>query len=257
LRTNLLSALIDAFAYNLAQGNGALNGFEVGRVFWQTENGVAEGDRIGGILGGDLLPKGNWTRSGKNDPMTWYQAKGILESVFDRLGVRVEYQATDEDGRLHPGRTASLWLKGEPLGIFGQLHPQLRQEKGLPDAVYGFELNFDRLVSALNHDAPITPHFKAYSTYPAVSRDLAFFAPIQVTVAELETAMLQAGGELLEAVEVFDEYQGSNVSAGERSLAFSLVYRVGDRTLTDPEVEPVHNRIRETLVQQFQVTLRS
>ncbi|PSF37222.1 phenylalanine--tRNA ligase subunit beta [Aphanothece hegewaldii CCALA 016] len=257
LRTNLLSGLIDAFEYNLAQGNGALNGFEIGRVFWRTEDGIGEADRIGGILGGDLLPDGNWVRGGKNDPMTWYQAKGILESVFERLGLTVEYQATTEDERLHPGRTALLSLNKQNLGIFGQLHPQLRQEKGFPDAVYGFELNFDVLLSALNKDEQITPRFKAYSTYPAVARDLAFFAPLKISVAELEKTMKKAGGELLETVQVFDEYKGANVPEGERSLAFSLVYRTSDRTLTDTEVEPVHNKIREALVKQFQVTLRS
>ena len=257
LRSNLLSGLIDAFEYNVAQGNGALNGFEMGRVFWRTEDGIAEADRIGGILGGDLYRDGNWVRGGKNDPMTWYQAKGILESVFERLGLTVEYQATSEDERLHPGRTALLSLNKQHLGIFGQLHPQLRQEKELDDAVYGFELNLDVLVSALNKDEQITPRFKAYSTYPAVSRDLAFFAPLKISVAELEKTMKKAGGELLETVQVFDEYKGANVPEGERSLAFSLVYRKCDRTLTDTEVEPVHNKIREALVKQFQVTLRS
>lgn len=257
LRTNLLSGLIDAFEYNLAQGNGALNGFEVGRIFWRTEDGIDEADIIGGILGGDFLPEGNWIRGGKNEPMTWYQAKGILESVFERLGLSVEYQATSEDERLHPGRSASLWLNGQRLGIFGQLHPQLRQEKGLPDAVYGFELSFNELLSALNKDEQMTPHFKAYSTYPAVARDLAFFAPLTVSVAQLEKTMQKAGGKLLETVKVFDEYRGTNVPEGERSLAFSLVYRTSDRTLTDTEVEPVHNQIREALVKQFQVTLRS
>jgi phenylalanyl-tRNA synthetase beta chain len=257
LRTNLLSGLIDAFEYNLAQGNGALNGFEVGRIFWRTEDGIDEADIIGGILGGDFLPEGNWIRGGKNEPMTWYQAKGILESVFERLGISVKYQATSEDERLHPGRTASLWLNGQRLGIFGQLHPQLRQEKGLPDAVYGFELSFNELLSALNKDEQMTPRFKAYSTYPAVARDLAFFAPLTVSVAQLEETMQKAGGKLLETVKVFDEYRGTNVPEGERSLAFSLVYRTSDRTLTDTEVEPVHNQIREALVKQFQVTLRS
>lgn len=275
LRTNLLSGLIDAFEYNLAQGNGALNGFEIGRIFFSTEDGIAEADRISGILGGDLYSEGIWVRGGKNDPMTWYQAKGILESAFARLGLTVDYQATSEDERLHPGRTAALSLngaegtlrqalpsdgsepKGQPLGIFGQLHPQLRQEKGLPDAVYGFEISLEQLVSALKSDAQITPHFKPYSTYPPVARDLAFFAPLKISVAELEKVMKKAGGQLLETVKVFDEYKGANVPEGERSLAFSLVYRTGDRTLTDTEVEPVHNKIREALVKQFHVTLRS
>ncbi|MDJ0659633.1 MAG: phenylalanine--tRNA ligase subunit beta [Crocosphaera sp.] len=257
LRTNLLDGIIDAFAYNQSQGNGALNGFEIGRIFRKIDGERAEWDNIAGIMGGDLLPQGRWTRSGKPNPMTWYEAKGILDSVFERLGVSVEYQPDSQDERLHPGRTASLWLNGERLGIFGQIHPQLRQEKDLMDAVYGFELDFRCLSKVLNQDSLLTPHFETYSSYPAVERDLAFFAALEVSVAELTQTMTKAGGKLLTGVELFDDYQGKNVPDGQRSLAFSLAYRAGDRTLTDEDVEPVHDKIRQSLVKQFEVTLRS
>jgi phenylalanyl-tRNA synthetase beta chain len=90
-----------------------------------------------------------------------------------------------------------------------------------------------------------------------VERDLAFFAPLSVTVAELEAAMRKAGGKLLSTVQVFDEYKGENVPEGERSLAFSLAYRSSESTLKDSDVEPVHQKVRDTLVQQFNVNLRS
>ncbi|MGH2414297.1 MAG: phenylalanine--tRNA ligase subunit beta, partial [Microcystaceae cyanobacterium] len=257
LRINLLDGLIDAFEYNQSQGNGALNGFEIGRIFWHGETELEEASSVAGILGGELTPQGRWTRGGKESPLTWYEAKGVLDSVFECLSLTVEYQPDSKDNRLHPGRTASLWLQGKRLGTFGQLHPQLRQQRGLPEAVYGFEMSFEGLLTVLGQDELITPRFRSYSTYPEVARDLAFFAPIQVSVAELEKAMNQAGGTLLEAVELFDRYQGTNVPEGQRSLAFSLMYRAGDRTLTDTEVEPVHNQIRDTLVEQFKVTLRS
>ena len=257
LRTDLISGLIEAFAYNQAQGNGALNAFEIGRIFWREGESLQETDSVAGILGGDTYPLGRWTRGGKDLPMTWYEAKGILASVFARLDLEVTYQADSEDRRLHPGRTASLWLDGQRLGIFGQLHPQLRQEKDLPDAVYLFTLNFAVLLEALSQEKSITPHFRAYSTYPGSARDIAFFAPTQLSVAELEAAIFQAGGSLLEQIELFDDYQGENVPAGQRSLAFNLVYRASDRTLTDEEVEQKQQKVRDTLLAQFPVTLRS
>ena len=128
LRTDLISGLIDAFQYNLEQGNSALNGFEIGRVFWREEEGLAEADAIAGILGGDPT-QGRWIRGGRELPMSWYEAKGVLESVFQRLDLSVEYHPDRSDPRLHPGRTASLWLQGECLGKFGQLHPQLRSHE--------------------------------------------------------------------------------------------------------------------------------
>jgi phenylalanyl-tRNA synthetase beta chain len=257
LRTDLLSGLIDAFQYNLEQGNGALNGFEIGRIFWREEEGLEEADAIAGILGGDPS-QGRWVRGGRESPMTWYEAKGLLESVFQRLGLNnVEYQPNRQDDRFHPGRTASLWLQGERLGNFGQLHPLLRQERGLPDAVYAFELDLDVILDALDQDERLTPRFHAYSTYPASDRDIAFFAPVKVSVGEIERATQKAAGTLLESVQLFDEYQGASVPEGQRSLAFRLIYRASDRTLVDEEVESVHQKVREALVEKFGVNLRS
>jgi phenylalanyl-tRNA synthetase beta chain len=256
LRTDLISGLIDAFQYNIAQGNGALNGFEIGRVFWREEDGLEEAEMLAGIIGGDIT-SGKWSRGGKEEPSTWFEAKGILESVFKQLKLVVEFQPENRDSRLHPGRTASLWVKGKRLGTFGQVHPQLRREKDLPESVYVFQLDLDTLLDAWEHDDLQVPKFSSYSTYPASDRDLAFFAPIKVTVSELEKVINKAGKGLLNSVELFDEYRGENVPTGQRSLAFRLVYRASDRTLTENEIEPVHDQVRTALVEKFGVSLRS
>ncbi|MBD6619263.1 phenylalanine--tRNA ligase subunit beta [Komarekiella sp. 'clone 1'] len=255
LRTDLISGLIDAFQYNLEQGNGSLNGFEIGRIFWQ-EDGLQEGEAIAAIIGGDRTV-GKWSTSGREQPLNWFEAKGILESVFQQLGLQVEYQPDCRDERLHPGCTASLWVRGNRLGIFGQLHPQVRREKGLPDSVYVFQLDVDVLLESMEQDEILIPTFHPYSTYPASDRDIAFFATVKVSVAEIEKVISNAGKGLLESVELFDEYRGENVPQGQRSLAFRLIYRASDRTLTEAEVEPVHNQVREALVEKFGVNLRS
>jgi phenylalanyl-tRNA synthetase beta chain len=256
LRTDLFSGLIDAFQYNLEQGNGALNGFEIGSIFWQEEDGLQEEEVLAGIVGGDSTV-GSWSKAGSEQPITWFAAKGILESVFRQLRCVVEFQPDNRDSRLHPGRTASLWIQGNRLGTFGQVHPQLRREKGLPDEVYVFQLSLDVLLDAMENDQLLIPKFQPYSTYPASDRDIAFFAPVKFTVAEITKIINKAGKGLLDSVELFDEYRGENVPPGQRSLAFRLVYRASDRTLTDSEVEPVHNQVREALLERFGVSLRS
>ena len=256
LRTNLVAGLIDAFQYNLEQGNGPLNAFEIGRIFWSEEDGLSEADSLAGILGGDAT-HGKWVRSGREQPLTWFEAKGLLESVFQRLGLVVEYQPDRRDQRLHPGRTASLWIRGDRLGTFGQLHPQLRQERGLPDEVYVFELELDVLLDHLDRDEVRVPIFQPFSTYPPSDRDIAFFVSNQVSVAEIERVITKVGGTLLEAIDLFDEYRGENVPTGQRSLAFRLLYRAGDRTLKDDDIEPLHQQVREALVDKFRVDLRS
>jgi phenylalanyl-tRNA synthetase beta chain len=256
LRTNLIDSLIEAFQYNLEQGNGALNGFEVGRIFWQEEFGLSEVECVAGILGGDIR-RGKWPTSGRDHPLSWFEAKGLLQSSFEQLGLVVEYQPDRRDPRLHPGRTASLWIGGDRLGSFGQLHPQLCQERGLPNQVYVFELDLDVLLKHLATGDALVPQFRPYSSYPAADRDIAFYINTQVSVAELERVITQAGGSLLETVDLFDQYVGDRVPAGQRSLAFRLIYRADDRTLSDTEIEPVHQKVRDTLVEKFQVELRS
>ncbi len=256
LRSDLFSGLLDAFVYNQSQGNGALNAFEIERVFWQ-EAELKEKDSVAGIIGGNITSQGMWVDGGKGTPITWYQAKGILENVFSNLGVSVEYRPESHEKRLHPGRTAALWMQGKCLGIFGQIHPQLAQERDLANEVYLFELDFSLLLTSLDRDAITTPKFKTYSTYPGSARDLALFAPLDLSVATIEKVMSKAGGKLLQRVEVFDEYKGQNVPEGQRSLAFNLVYQADDRTLTDKDVDPVHQKVRDTLVKKFDVKLRS
>ncbi|MEG5030155.1 phenylalanine--tRNA ligase subunit beta [Microcoleus sp. AT8-B1] len=265
LRTEMLSGLIDAFQYNLEQGNGALNGFEVGRIFWKEEGGqdaqpllptMKEADAVAGIIGGDPTVW-KWQQGGRDRPLSWFEAKGILESAFQELGLSVEYQSDSSNTRLHPGRTAALSLNGKHLGVFGQLHPQLQQEKDLPEQVYVFQLDLAVLLGELGRSHNLTRKFANYSSFPASDRDIAFFAPIEVPVVEMQSAMKKAAGSLLDSVELFDEYRGDNVPAGQRSLAFRLIYRAGDRTLSETDVEPAQQKVRDVLVEKFGVSLRS
>ncbi|MEM1240989.1 MAG: phenylalanine--tRNA ligase subunit beta [Cyanobacteria bacterium P01_H01_bin.26] len=255
LRSDLLSGLIDGFQFNLEQGNGPLNGFEIGHVFANENGQLNEYERIGGILGGNAY-RGQW--SGTTAPMTWYDAKGVLETVFQRVGLDVDYRPDSADERLHPGRTASLWVRGRTrLGTFGQLHPRLRQERDLPDEVYGFELSWDAIATCLVSGRFRAPRFKGYSIYPGSDRDLAFYAPVDVAVADLEKLIARTGGQLLETVTLFDEYRGQGVPEGQRSLAFRMLYRASDRTLTDQDIDPIQQKIRAALEKKYQVSLRS
>lgn len=255
LRKHLIPGLIEAFVYNQDQGNGVLSGFEIGKVFWREEEGLREADAIAGIFGGDYY-QGNWGEYGQAG-INWYVAKGLLEGVFQNLSLQVEYQPDQQSQILHPGRTASLWVSGQRLGHFGEIHPEVRAQKGMVGSVYAFELDLDTLLMALDREDILTPKFQVYGSYPQSDRDIAFFAPIKVTAAEITKVIHQAGGNLLESITLFDEYRGQNVPEGQRSLAFRLVYRASDRTLTETEIEPIHQQIREALVEKFGVNLRS
>jgi phenylalanyl-tRNA synthetase beta chain len=229
----------------------------LGHIFWQDDQGIHEAEALGGILGGDSRSS-RWLTSGQETPLDWYEAKGVLEAICQRLGLQVDYRPDATDPRLHPGRTASLWVRGQlELGRFGQIHPQLQQQRQLPPQVYLFQLHWDSLATCLRPALQKSVKFTPYSSFPASDRDLAFYAPLTVSVADLEATMRRAGGKLLESVALFDQYRGESVPAGQRSLAFRLVYRSPDQTLTDSLVDPVHQKLRAALEQQFGVTLRS
>ncbi|MGF1534864.1 MAG: phenylalanine--tRNA ligase subunit beta, partial [Elainellaceae cyanobacterium] len=256
LRMELFSGLLDAFQYNLEQGSGPLNGFELGRVFWTEGESRSEKDVIAGIMGGD--PKqGQWTQGGQPQPLSWFEAKGILESLFRQLAIAPEFRPHADHPWLHPGRTASLWLGEQDLGLFGQLHPQMRQQRDLPEAVYLFKLDLDTLLADITQEGADVPLFSPYSTYPAADRDIAFYAPLDLSLAKIEQVIQMAGAPLLSTVALFDEYRGEGVPEGQRSLALRLVYRTADRTLTDEDVDPVHQQVRDALVETLGVTPRS
>jgi len=258
LRTEMLTGLVDAFVFNQEQGNGALWGFETGRIFAASEDGaLSESDRLAGILGGDASTAG-WIRGGKEQPLTWFEAKGILEGVFQRLGLQVGWKADSSSEMFHPGRTAALILRGRPQGLFGQLHPAVARDRDLPSEVYLFDINLSMLLTAMDDDGGRkVSKLKAFSSFPGSSRDLAFFADVSLSVADLMTAMTKTGGKLLDSVELFDDYRGKGVPEGQRSLAFRLVYKAGDRTLKDKDVDPVHQKVRAQLEKKFKVELRS
>jgi len=252
LRPDLLTGLLHACAFNLNQGNGVLNGFEWGRVFGIDDMGMWETDHLALIMGGNPS-RYDWQKC--TQPMNWYEAKGILEIFFDALRVSVEYQPDQREQCFHPGRTASLWINGERLGTFGEIHPTLRRTLELPDQIYGAEMELDVLLSAMTERS--LPVFKPFSPFPPSDRDLAVFVPLKYSVSEIQRAIYRAGGDLLQAVELFDEYRGEGVPADQRSLAFRLIYRSRDKTLTDSDIQPIHQQVRETLVEKFQATLRS
>lgn len=249
LRRDLFEGLLQAYTYNIQQRNGPLWGFELGRVFVRQGTTEREFEQLGAIWGGT---REHWLRK---DPLGWYEAKGMVEGILAGLRLTVDWQRYKDDPRFHPGRTALLQLEGQPLGVFGQVHPQVCQAQEIPEPVYVLLLDMECLTPAALQ-RPWT-RFQPYSPYPAADRDLALFADRELPVADLVRVMRQAGGELLQQVWLFDEYRGEGVPPGQRSLAFRLVYRAPDRTLTDTEVEALQERVRQALRQTYPVTLRS
>jgi phenylalanyl-tRNA synthetase beta chain len=265
LRPTLLGSLLDSAARNSARGNGDLRLFEVGTVFVRdgapghdvdsvgvdvaqiaAETGVCERQALAVLLSGRQLPR-TW---GAAEPANagFFAAKGLLEALCDAL--RVQIECADARGRedldfLHPGRRALICAGDAAIGWIGELHPlvgesyELQSGAGAPAAM---ELDLNKLLK-LAQSAGESRVYSDLISFPELRRDLAVVLGEQVQAAQVLAAVRKAGGSLLVDAGVFDVYSGPQVGAGNRSLALSLSFRAGDRTLSEEDVAPVQQRI--------------
>ncbi len=257
LRTSLLPNLLEVAAYNRNRRTENLALFEIGSVFLTDEETLTrlpqEKHRLAGLLTGSRIAA-QWNV--KAEAVDFYDAKGVLEAVFELLGIadRIAYQAQPID-QLHPGRTAAVLLDTErgweSIGYVGQLHPSLQQREDLSDT-FVFEIE----LAPLYEHADFAIVQKPLPRYPAIERDIAVVVDSGVEAAKLTSEITAAAGELLESVRVFDVFTGEKLGKDKKSVAIALVYRHAERTLTDEEVTERHNAVVERLSQTFGAELR-
>ena len=183
--------------------------------------------------------------------------KRQLSTVLNSLGISAQDRRLTDDARLHPGRSAWVVIEGRPLGCFGQLHPALCESQQLPAETYLFDLDLARLLEAATRSNRWSPQFSPYSTLPSSERDLAVIVPRSLPAGDLLQTIRKAGKPLLESVELIDRFEGGQLDSDQCSQAFRLRYRGKDSTLTDELIQPVHDKVRQALVKQFKVELRS
>jgi phenylalanyl-tRNA synthetase beta chain len=247
MRTTMLGSLLAVAARNAARGTDALALFESARVYLEGEgefagdrpSPVSEPQRLAAIAIGSLAPR-SWRGGG--EAADFFALKGVAEALGRGLGVELAF-APAEEPFLHPGRSATVSVGGTPAGWLGEVHPLVCKAWDL-DAAVAFELDLAPLLAAatLGEEA-----YEDVTTFPAVYQDLAVVVPAQTPASAVREAILGAGGELLQAAEVFDLYEGEQVGEGGKSLALNLEFRAPDRTLTDEEVGGVRERIKAKL----------
>ncbi|MBC5580348.1 phenylalanine--tRNA ligase subunit beta [Anaerofilum sp. BX8] len=179
--------------------------------------------------------------------------KGIVEQLLETARITgVTVTPNTEGTTYHPGRAAWLMLGDEKLAVIGELHPKVLANYGLKPRVCVADIDLDLLFA---HRGPM-PEFRPLPKHPAITRDLALVAGEEVPAAEIAARIEQGAGKLLESLSLFDIYRGENIGAGKKSLAYSLVLRTADRTLTDEEADKAVARVLKNL-EQLGVVLRS
>ncbi|MEG0663107.1 MAG: hypothetical protein RR472_07495, partial [Anaerovoracaceae bacterium] len=178
----------------------------------------------------------------------------MAEELLRQADKKIE--GTEEEVELMKSMVAMMVdnLEGGPveLGIMGEIHPDVAEEYGIGTKCYCCELMFSVVCDIAHPEVVYTPLPK----YPSTGRDIALLVQEDLPVGEIEQCIINAGGALLEDVKLFDIYRGEQVEEGKKSVAFALTYRDTEKTLTDEEVLPVHNKVLEVLKETFNAVLR-
>jgi phenylalanyl-tRNA synthetase beta chain len=237
-----------ALRSNLRQRDRALL-FELARVWRAADPSPDERRHVGVAMIGPRSPR-SWAAS--EGTFDYFDVKGVVDLLAASFGVPIAYPPGRHPS-LHPGRTAEVRADKQLLGVVGQLHPAVAERFDLTSAPVVFaELDFDAFVKA---GQPLMK-VETPSRFPPADRDISFFVDESTAHTNLQAAIREAAGDLLEHVELFDVFRGGTVPPGRKSLAFSLRYRAGDRTLEDDEVGAAHGRVEEALRTRFGAEVR-
>lgn len=253
MRTTLLPGLLKAAQQNISYRELNMQLFELGIVYTPIElpiqNLPEETERLSILVSG-LTPEPNWVVPSRQ--AGFYEIKGALELIFKRLQIDGITYTDRAEPFTHPTRSAELLLDGEKIGFIGDLHPDVAADFDLEQPITLAEIELQPLFRKAN----LVPRMIPLPRYPSANRDLAVVVPKEVSAAKLEETIWAAGDELLNAVMLFDLYEGKQVPEGKRSLAFSLVFRRDEGTLTEAEINEALSNIQEALF-GLGATLRS
>jgi phenylalanyl-tRNA synthetase beta chain len=198
---------------------------------------------VGVVLTGSRVPAGWW---GKGQAAGWADAVQVARTVAASVGVEPVLRNV-ELAPWHPGRCAEVSVGGKVIGHAGELHPKVCQAFGLPARSSAAELDLDALMAA----GPTSVTASPFSSYPVAKEDVALIVPAEVPAAEVEAALAEGAGELLESIRLFDLYTGEQIGEGKKSLAFALRFRAADRTLTETEVSAARQAAVQVTVDRF------
>lgn len=252
LRQNIVSGMLDTIAYNVARKQKNLAIYEIGKVFEQNADPKVdlpnERDTFAFALTGLVAEKDFQTQATAVD---FYYAKGILESLFSKLNLKVTFVAEKDMACMHPGRTARILLGEETIGFLGQVHPQVANDYDIPET-YVAELN----LQAIEANMASTQIFTEISKQPAVSRDIALLVDDQLSHQDIVTIIEGLGLKYLESIKLFDVYAGANIEPGKKSMAYSLTFQNPQESLRDEEVAKYMNKISEALLEKANAQVR-
>ena len=247
LRPTLIPSLARCIAYNLNQKQDYINIFEVAKTFsgrsGQSQEGLSLGIALCGIKSWFIFEQGLI-----KEKAGFLHLKGILEALFSRLGIKDYYFTATEDVC-----ELAVHVKKERIGIMAGLAKDILEHLDIKNKdVWVAELSLDRLFSCVD----LKKRFTALPIYPGISRDISLILKDNIKIDDILEVIRQKGKPLLQEVKVIDYYKGQQIPAGFKGLTISCLYRSGERTLTEAEINPIHALVSDTLAERFQAKIR-
>ncbi|MBI5297231.1 MAG: phenylalanine--tRNA ligase subunit beta [Chloroflexi bacterium] len=250
LRRSLVASVLEIVEKNARAESLSL--FEVGPIFEPRKNDVPnEPRKLAIVMTGRRLASA-WDV--KDSPaMDFFDLKGRIELLLAGLRyIDVSYVPTDSVSYLHPGKAAEVKVNGQVIGVFGELHPLVKEKYEVGDKpvlVADFDLDALRAASPAYGIVPV-------AEFPPVFEDIAVIVDESVPAARVEALIKQTGGKGVSAVSLFDVYRDEKIGTGKKSLAYNLTYQAADKTLTDAEAAAIRNKIVKRLEQELGAKLR-
>ena len=242
MRTTVLPSMLEILTRNYNFRNKCAKLYEVGRIY------------LPGGADGLAVEKKVLSLGAYGEGMDFFALKGAVEAILGEIrAADVTFEAPQiPNPSYHPGRCAQVLVNGQEVGVFGQIHPLVAQNYGVDAEFYCAELDFDQLMCGQGPD----PQYVPLPKFPAVTRDIAVVCGEAVTVGALEDCIRRGAKGLLKEVTLFDIYRGKGVAEGKKSVAFNLVLRADDRSLTAEEADADVKAILETLEKELGAVLR-
>ena len=234
MRTTSLNGMLTSLATNYNRRNKNVRLYELGNIYLPKQEPVTElpEERMQFTLG----------FYGDGD---FYTMKGVIEEFLYKVGMNLkpEYDPESELSFLHPGRQANVIYDGQVIGYLGEIHPTVAANYSIKDRVYVAVIDMPEIVSRATFDRK----YEGIAKYPAVSRDLSMVVPKHVLAGDIEKVFDERGGKILESYELFDIYEGAQIKAGFKSLAYKLTFRAKDRTLEEADIAAAMKKIMNGL----------
>jgi phenylalanyl-tRNA synthetase beta chain len=248
MRSTLWSGLLRAAAYNVNRQQNRVRLFEMGPAFSQDEAGaIQQKTMLSGVITGNLYPE-QWGQV--NRPVDFYDLKGDVEAVLERVTGTQFHFAPVAHAALHPGQSAEIMTMDAVVGWMGMLHPEIEERLGFGQPVYVFELDAGLLLQRA------LPKYTPVSKFPAIRRDLALLVGQDVLAVALSHAIKKAAEPQLLSYYLFDVYSGKGIPDGQKSIALSLIFQDFSRTLEDAEINRMVDAIVASLRDEAGAVLR-